>query len=50
MRGLYVFSAFDLSFALVPLKVVLGLEKMIFGHLEKNKKCTIVAHLPVLTH
>ena len=44
-----VFSAGDLSFIVVSLKVAIGLEKLIFGHL-KNKKFPLEAHLPVLSH
>ena len=41
----YVFiSPFDLSFAVVLLKVRTGLKKMVFGHL-KNNKCLLNANL-----
>ena len=32
-------AAFDLLVTVVPLKVALGLEKIIFGHLKKSIKC-----------
>ena len=35
-------AAFDMPMTVVPLKVVLGLEKIIFGHLKK-----IITHVNV---
>ena len=44
-----ILSAFDVSVTVVPLKVAIGLEKIDFWVFKKSK-CTLEAHLPILTH
>ena len=44
------FADFDVSVIVVPLKVAIGLMKMIFGCFKKNSGVILDVHLPVLTH